>query len=169
MGLGSPPPLTWSTIKCRHVRCLHYGFSMCGGFTVHMYIYCSCSTCTPHTTRVPCTQHVYCTCVSPADYTDTRRCSMKVSAKVYTCLHTTRVRLHVSADYTRVLGDCRRRCSCWSRDPVPAPRLHCSALSAAARPAQSWPDRAGGGCWLVSLYTGYHQVTYTSVQQAAHP
>ena len=129
-----------------HVRCLHYGFSMCGGFTVHTCIYCPCSTCTLHTTRVPCTQHVYCTCVSPADYTDTRRCSMKVSAKVYTCLHTTRVRLHVSADYTRVLGDCRRRCSCWSRDPVPAPRLHCSALSAAARPAQSWPDRAGGGC-----------------------
>ena len=118
------------------------------------HVYPSYHTCTLHTTRV---LHV---CVPCRLY---RPCSMRVSAKVYTCLHTTRVRLHVSAYYTRVLGDCRRRCSCWSRDPVPAPRLHCSALSAAARPAQSWPDRAGGGCWLVCCYTGYHQVTYTSV------
>ena len=108
------------------------------------HVYPSYHTCTLHTTRV---LHV---CVPCRLY---RPCSMRVSAKVYTCLHTTRVRLHVSAYYTRVLGDCRRRCSCWSRDPVPAPRLHCSALSAAARPAQSWPDRAGGGCWLVCCYT----------------
>ena len=119
MGQGSPPPRTWSTVKCRHVRCLHYGFSMCGGFTVHMYIYCSCSTCTLHTTRVPFVPHVYpahntCTArvVSPTD--NTHHCRMKVSALVHTCLHTTRVRLHAC---DACAGDCRPRCSCWSRDP----------------------------------------------------
>ena len=142
------------------------------GFTVHTCIY------TVPAARVPDIPHVYpahntcsarvCPLQTKCTLDYTRVSTLHVSG--YTCLQTTRVTiLHVSADYTRVLGDCRRRCSCWSRDPVPAPRLHCSALSAAARPAQSWPDRAGGGCWLVCCYTGYHQVTYTSVQQEAHP